>query len=132
MSERLSDLLRAIGEMRAEIANLGAEVSRLRAEVVRSREEMASLRLTLSAPEQRLLPFATQPEEQLVSLDQAAAIARLKKRTLERHRSDGMPGPRFHGRRGQKSLYAWPEMRLWLIEQFGGDLPEVFPTLPPR
>lgn len=135
MSEALAELARAVSDTRAELVTLTAAVERLRSEVVRSREEMASLRMALSAPQQQLLPFAPQqrPAEQLVTLDQMAAICGRNKRSLERHKkgADALPPPRVEGRRGRASLWAWADVRPWLLESFGRPLPEVFPELPP-
>lgn len=130
MSEALAELARAVSDVRAELAVLSAEVSRLRSEVVRSREEMAALRMAVSAPEQQLLPFASPaPSEQLVTLDQMAAIVKKHKRSLERYR-DSLPPPRVAGRRGRAALWVWAEVRSWLAGHFGMPLPESFPMLP--
>jgi len=128
---QVSELLRAVGEVRAELASMTAEMARLRSEVVRSREEMAALRLAVQAPEQQSLPFIGRPlppDEQLVTLDQMAAIVNRKKRALEHYR-DQMPAPARKGRRGQAAEWRWADVRPWLEETFSRRLPEEFPGL---
>lgn len=64
--------------------------------------------------------------EQLVTLDQAAAMVRRSKRTLEKYR-DRLPDPRVWGGGGRPHLYAWGELRAVLVRVFGTRLPERFP-----
>lgn len=64
--------------------------------------------------------------EQLVTLDQAAAMVRRSKRTLEKYR-DRLPDPRVWGGGGRPHLYAWGELRSVLVRVFGSRLPERFP-----
>jgi hypothetical protein len=73
---------------------------------------------------------AKDPAEQLVTLDQAAALVHRSKRTLERYRDQGMPEPRNQGRRGHPNLWAWADVRPWLERTFGFSLPEQFPASP--
>ncbi len=67
-----------------------------------------------------------QLDEQLVTLDQAAAMVKRSKRSLERYR-DVMPAPCVRGTRGQANLWRWREIRPWLQSTFGFLLPERFP-----
>jgi hypothetical protein len=65
--------------------------------------------------------------EQLVTLDQIAAMVHRSKRSLERYRKR-MPAPRVRGRRGRPHLWAWAEVRPWLEATFDLRLPEQFPA----
>lgn len=118
-----------LSQVNQQLGSMAQEVARLRSEVARSREELAAIRLSLDAPEQQLIPFAPpSPQEQLVSLNQMAAIVRRQKDSMRYYR-DEMPPPKFKGRRGQKALWVWAEVRPWLQLTFGMCLPERFPTL---
>lgn len=92
------------------------------------RRELAEVRDHLGLVRQRGLPLppSAGPCEDLVTLDQAAAIVRRQKRSLERYLKD-MPRPRISGRRGQPSLWLWSELRPWLEEAFGFRLPDRYP-----
>jgi hypothetical protein len=81
--------------------------------------------------EDQLQPERTSAElpQDLVTLDQMAAMVRRCKRSLERYRKQ-LPPPRFRGRRGQPHLWDWTEVRPWLEETFGLRLPEHFPSIP--
>jgi hypothetical protein len=106
---------------------LTEEIARLRGEMIAVRAELAALRQAIDAPEQRQLPFPPpDPAEQMVDLDQIAAIVHLKKRSLENYRNR-MPTPRLQGRRGRRSRWVWAEVRPWLQQEFGLILPENYP-----
>lgn len=124
----LHTVVAQLGQLQRDLTALAGETARLRGEVARLREEFAAVRLAVEAPEQRLLPFAAPMEPQLVTLDQMAALVGRQKDSL-RHYRDQMPEPRVRGRRGQASLWAWPEVRPWLEQTFARRLPERFPTL---
>jgi hypothetical protein len=64
--------------------------------------------------------------DDLVNLDEAAAIVHRSKRTLERHLSK-MPPPYVQGGGGKPSLWKWAELRIWLEKEFVPDLPKRFP-----
>jgi hypothetical protein len=70
--------------------------------------------------------------EYLITLQQAAAMVSRSKKTLERRKADDakFPMPRVAGGGGKPDEYAWPEMRLYLEEQFDRKLPEHFPKSP--
>lgn len=115
MSEALSEVLRALDGLRREVALLAAEVRDLRAAVS-------------PPPRQDVLPFSVPPPaEQLVTLDQCAAIIRRSKRTLEDLRGR-MPAARVRGRKGRQALWAWEDVRPWLEEYSGRSLPATFPA----
>lgn len=65
----------------------------------------------------------------IVTLDQAAAIAGLSKRTLERHvdRPNGLPPPDFRGGGGRAHKWRWSNLRGPLETVAGVTLPEQFP-----
>jgi hypothetical protein len=106
---------------RADVLAVVAELQRLRAEVAEMRQ---------TDPGNGRTPAPSPPPEQLVTLSQAAAMARRSKRTLEGYRGKGLPPPRFRGRPGAPSLWAWHEIRPWLEATFGLRLPEEFPGGP--
>ena len=64
--------------------------------------------------------------ETYVTLDQAAAMVRRNKRTLERLRKL-MPAPQIVGKRGQAHMWRWSALRPWLEDRFRVTLPERFP-----
>jgi hypothetical protein len=65
----------------------------------------------------------------LVTLNQAAAIVHVSKRTLERHKTSGkLPDPAIEGGAGKAARYDWKVMRPWLESKFKMKLPEVFPA----
>jgi hypothetical protein len=66
--------------------------------------------------------------EQLVTLNQAAAIAGMSKRTLEKKK--GLPEPAIKSgkQKGTARLWRWQEMRLFLQQITGRKMPEIFPT----
>ncbi len=112
MSESMAEVVRLMQEIRAELAEVKLELAKMR------RPE----------PEQTLLPFrGPPPSEQLVSLDQIAAIARRRKRGLDRYRK-GMPRPIEPGGHGRAALWAWSDVRPWLETTFGRPFPETFPA----
>lgn len=98
--------------------------------------ELASLRAEIrTAPKQQQHPFtlpsanlrlAEEAGEQLVTLDQMAAIVGAKKRSLERYKGS-LPAPKIQGQRGLASKYEWAEVRPWLEQHFAKKLPENFP-----
>lgn len=104
------DVLRAIERLREEVRGLREDVTAQGA-----------------AARQKLEAFLPPPAEQLVTLDQMAAIVNLSKRSMERHRK-GMPPPRVRGAGGRPSRWAWSDVRPWLERQFGRTLPECFPA----
>jgi hypothetical protein len=68
--------------------------------------------------------------EDLVNLDEAAAIVHRVKRTLEGYQQDktkNMPMPYVQGGGGKPSLWKWNELRPWLEKTFVPDLPKRFP-----
>jgi hypothetical protein len=65
--------------------------------------------------------------ECLVTLQQAAAMVHRSKRTLEKYK-DKMPAPRVQGGGGKPDEWLWSELRPWLQEEFGRQLPERFPA----
>lgn len=65
------------------------------------------------------------PPRQLVTLDQAAAMIRRRKRTLYHH--EGRPAPVVPGGRGRAALYEWADLRPWLERLSGMTLPARFP-----
>jgi hypothetical protein len=65
---------------------------------------------------------------ELVTLDQMGAIVRRSKRTMERRRRE-MPSPRVQSQGGGPNLWAWNDVRPWLENAFGLQLPEHFPRL---
>jgi hypothetical protein len=115
-----------------------ADIQKVRAALENAMEklhaEMVALRGQLTPQEgkdDQLPPERTSTElpQDLVTLDQIAAMARRCKRTLERYRRQ-LPAPRVRGRRGQPHLWDWTEVRPWLEETFGLRLPEHFPSIP--
>jgi hypothetical protein len=68
-------------------------------------------------------------EDDLVTLDQAAAMAHTSKRTLERHKTRGtLPDPAVDRGSGRSHLYSWREMAPWLETEFGVKQPSRFPA----
>jgi hypothetical protein len=65
--------------------------------------------------------------ECLVTLQQAAALVRRSKRTLEKYK-EKMPLPRVEGGGGKPAEWAWSEIRPWLEKAFDRKLPERFPA----
>ncbi|MBI3467504.1 MAG: hypothetical protein HY000_31225 [Planctomycetes bacterium] len=63
--------------------------------------------------------------QQLITLDQAAALVNRKKRSLEKYIGK-MPPPRVIGRGGKPHEWAYDELRPWLEEKFSRRLPETF------
>jgi hypothetical protein len=63
----------------------------------------------------------------LVTLNQAAAIVKRQKRTLEVYKTKGeLPPPAVEGRPGQFDLWDWKVLRPWLEKTFNMKLPKVF------
>jgi len=124
MSAEVMEVLR---EVVRRLEALAASLEEVRREAARTRME---LRPAEMPPEQQTLAFprlAGPPTEQLVTLDQMAAIVRLRKRSLERHRKE-MPPPAVKGGGGRPALWSWPDVRPWLEGEFGMRLPETFPA----
>jgi hypothetical protein len=77
----------------------------------------------------RLLTRPAPSPNDLVTLDQCAAIAGVSKRTLERHKTRGrLPEPAVEGGGGKAARYHWSVMRPWLEAKFGIRLSETFPA----
>lgn len=108
-------VLAELRQLREQMVTLAIAVARLHAI---GREEMPRPGLPL--------PTVPDPMEQLVTLDQCAAIVGRRKRSLDRYR-ERMPPPRVRGGRGRASAWAWAEVRPWLEEVFGRRLPTHFP-----
>ena len=100
-----------------------ADIASLRARLDQLRAELAALGRRLPANR----GGTAGPPEQLVTLDQIAAMVHRSKRSLERYRKR-MPVPRVRGRRGRPHLWAWAEVRPWLEATFDLRLPEQFPA----
>lgn len=65
----------------------------------------------------------------LVTLDQAAAMVSVSKRTLERRKTSGdLPVPVIEGGGGRADRWDWKTIRPWLEETFKVSLPEIFPA----
>jgi hypothetical protein len=66
-----------------------------------------------------------------VTLSQAAAMVKKKKRSLEHYKTKGtLPLPVVEGGGGRPDLYDWAEMRFWMADTYGwslDQLPEVHP-----
>lgn len=70
------------------------------------------------------------PIESLVTLDQAAAVAGIHKRTLERMKERGeLPEPQREGGGGRAALWHWHELRPAIAGVARAVLPEHFPRL---
>jgi hypothetical protein len=67
-------------------------------------------------------------QECLVTLAQAAAMVHRSKRALEEYKIRGMPKARVRGGGGKPSLWAYSEIRPWLMNTFDIPLPERFPA----
>jgi hypothetical protein len=109
-----------------------ADIQKVQAALEKLHAEMAALRGQLrpqEGNEGQVSPETTSAglPQDLVTLDQMAALVRRCKRSLERYRKQ-LPAPRFRGRRGQPHLWDWTEVRPWLEETFGLRLPEHFPS----
>jgi hypothetical protein len=66
-----------------------------------------------------------------VTLDQMAAIVNRGKRTLERlktRKRNPLPDPDVEGGAGRPDEWIWPNVRSWLENEFGKQLPEHFPA----
>lgn len=106
-----------------------AELKRQDAEIHRLADEITRMREAMTAPVQSPLPFTCAgPGEQLVTLDQAAAMVHRSKSCLESYRHKGLPDPHVKGRKGQPGLYLWSSFRLWLTQTFGVIVPEEYPS----
>jgi hypothetical protein len=71
---------------------------------------------------------------QYVTLDQMAAIVHRSKRTLEKRkgrRNNPLPDPDVEGGGGRPAEWLWPNVRKWLEQEFGRQLPEQFPQQRP-
>jgi hypothetical protein len=64
--------------------------------------------------------------DDLVRLDEAAAIVHRSKKTLQRRLRD-MPAPYVRGGGGKPSLWKWCDLRPWLEREYIPDLPKRFP-----
>lgn len=70
-----------------------------------------------------------EPPDDLVTLDQAAAVVSLKKRTLERYLQRGdLPRPDLPGGGGKAHRWYWSTLRPALEKHFRPDLPLKFPA----
>jgi hypothetical protein len=88
----------------------------------RSLEEPASPAKTVR------LEGDSQPTDELpdlVTLDQAAALANRTVDGIRHYRRTGMPKPFVKGTKGKPNEYLWSEMRPWLETTFGRKIPEV-------
>jgi hypothetical protein len=82
----------------------------------------------LEAPRSRRYYFANLYESQLVNLDQIAAMARRRKRTMRDYRKE-MPPPTAKGTGSIPDLWGWSIIRPWLMATFKlPKLVEKFPT----
>jgi hypothetical protein len=130
----LSGLAADVAAVRQELSLIRALMTGLAADVAALRAALEQpggpgLRLARAEPAQAVLPFTpASPAEQLVTLDQMAAIVHLKKRSLERYRPQ-LPPPAVLGRRGRPTRWRWADVRGWLEQTFGQRLPEDFPYL---
>ncbi len=112
-----------------QILALAAE---LVTEVVRLRQAVELL--TARGEEQHQARPASNPTrapasaEQLVTLDQIAAICHLAKSSMERYRKR-MPAPAILGRGGRASRWKWDAaLREFLVREFAvPNLPDTFP-----
>jgi hypothetical protein len=109
-----------VEQVRAALESLEVAVATLRRQLTPRKDKRDQPSPTTRPP---ALP------QELVTLDQMAAMVHRSKRSLERYRGQ-LPAPRFRGRRGQTHLWDWPEVRPWLEETFGLRLPEHFPGIP--
>jgi hypothetical protein len=68
------------------------------------------------------------PEEPacLITLSQAAGLVHRSKRALEDYKRRGMPQARVRGGGGKPGLWAYAELRPWLMKTFDLVLPERF------
>ena len=88
----------------------------------------------IAARETELKPPVTEEREataldDLVTLDQAAAVVSLKKRTLERYLQRGdLPRPDLPGGGGKSHRWYWSTLRPALEKHFRPDLPAKFPA----
>jgi hypothetical protein len=91
---------------------------------IRLPEELADLRpAAFPTPVQGSEGGNSKPEC-LITHSQAAALVHRSKRALENYKGQGLPKPRVRGRGGKPSLWAYTEIRPWLIETFDIPLPE--------
>jgi hypothetical protein len=77
----------------------------------------------------RLGNYLEHDTSQYVDLDQAAAMVHVRKRTLERYKTRGMPPCTIKGGGGRKALWHWPSIRPWLVETFGVPQPMELPAV---
>jgi len=70
---------------------------------------------------------AEPPAAQPVTLDQAAVMVHVARRTLYRYRNRGLPAPVRQGARGRPALYEWSAVRLFLESVFAMHLPIIHP-----
>ena len=80
-----------------------------------------------------VLPAASGPPERafddLVTLDQAAAMVGKSKRTLERYlHEELLPVPGYPGGSGKPHRWRWSKIRPALEKHFRADLPKKFPA----
>ncbi len=82
------------------------------------------------ADELRKKPVTDDPPfDDLVTLDQAAAVVSYSKRALERYLKSGeLPAPDIRGGGGKPSKWYWSKLRPALEEHFRPDLPKRFPA----
>lgn len=69
------------------------------------------------------------PIEYYVTLDQSAALVSRSKSTLRNYKGKGLPTPTIKGGgRGKPDEWLWPgEIKPWLEEEFGRNLPDIPP-----
>jgi hypothetical protein len=91
------------------------------------------IRIANEIPPGELPPELTPPPTEvpdLVTLDQAAAVVRKKKRTLERFKTSGeLPAPVGKSTEEGADMWDWKVLRPWLENQYRMRLPERYPHL---
>jgi hypothetical protein len=107
------------------------EINTLRAQrVVERSPQTDQLKAALVRVEHRL---RTGRKQDLVTLDQAAAMVSRSKRTLEKYKSkESFPRPAVEGGGGKPDFWHWTDMRRWLEGEFDVELPEKHPANRPR
>jgi hypothetical protein len=82
-----------------------------------------------AASNSEAVPASASSDDTYVTLDQAAAIAGLSKRTLEKHlRRGSLPRPDIQGGRGRASTWQWAKVRSALEPLARKPLPSRFPS----
>jgi len=115
----------------ADVQLLIQEIAAVRQELAALRLEVGQLNARLDQPNGTLVPgiLPPDPADQLVTLDQMAAIVHRRKRSLENYRGRGLPEPKARGHRGQAARWSWATARPWLEDAFGLTLPESYPGM---